>query len=775
MTSKKQPNILSFFKPQKVDNIQNNTDSVVSGSDTDIPTSSTSHINRHDIFNYVKRVLTQNEIHDILNAIWIPDVNYNFPVKIFIVGKDKTARHLKFQYKWFASFSWLVYSDIDNGAYCKFCVAFSTNYTGINNQTLGSLVTKKYDNWRHALEYFKNHSQLEYHKKCILDSENFLNIIKNPTLSVDKQIDIGRKKEIIQNRKNIIPVIEAIILCGRQNMALRGHRDSGNIFKACSDDKQNNDGNFRAILRYRAQGDSDMRSYLESSGTIKYTSSTSQNEIIDSCNKLLLNKIVSRVNEVKCFSVLADETADVSGIEQVSLCVRYVELSTLELHEDFLQFVPAVDMTGKGLAKLIIDNLQNFGIDTTYLRGQGYDGAASMSGKFNGVQAHIKDTHPLAIYVHCSAHVLNLVVSKSCSATQIRDCLATLGKVRDFFIFPKRKSILQFHIENSSATSTKKSLKRSCETRWIERFHAINDFMELYEYVIEALDTISEWDDNNTSNKARRLRSSILDIEFVISLFVLNKGFSIGLPLSKFLQKSNIDLKLAVQLANDTQKELQELRTHADDVFKEIFEEVKVVAEKFDIEIKIPRLTKKQTNRCNIPLNTPEQYYRASIFIPYLDKFITELEEKFNVHRSILSGFDSLFRKNGPIEDILILSNKYIEDLQNDGSQNQIIEAEYKLWQRKLMQTTEKPNNALEAMAMCNQSIYPNIFKLLQILVTLPVSSATNERTFSNLKRIKTYLRNSMSEVNYYKLKKYSCYLQITIKHFVYFFVYRED
>jgi hypothetical protein len=166
-------------------------------------------------------------------------------------------------------------------------VAFSTNYAGINNHALGLLVTKKYDNRRHALEYFKNHSQLEYHKKCILDSENFLNIIKNPTSSVDKQIDIGRKKEIIQNRKNIIPVIEAIILCGRQNMAIRRHRDSGNIFKSCSDDKQNNNGNFRAILRYRAQGDSDMRSYLESSDTIKYTSSTSQNEIIDSCNKLL--------------------------------------------------------------------------------------------------------------------------------------------------------------------------------------------------------------------------------------------------------------------------------------------------------------------------------------------------------------------------------------------------------------------------------------------------------------------------------------------------------
>lgn len=94
--------------------------------------------------------------------------------------------------------------------------------------------------------------------------------------------------------------------------------------------------------------------------------------------------------------------------------------------------------------------------------------------------------------------------------------------------------------------------------------------MEPYEYVNEALDTISEWDDNDTSNKARRLRSFILDIEFVISLFVLNK-----IELSKFLQKSNIDLKLAVQLANDTQQELHELRTHADDVFKEIFEQVK--------------------------------------------------------------------------------------------------------------------------------------------------------------------------------------------------------
>lgn len=73
-------------------------------------------------------------------------------------------------------------------------------------------------------------------------------------------------------------------------MALRGHRDSGTIFKACSDDKQNNDCNFREILRYRAQGDSDMISNLERSGTIS-TQVLLVKIKFDSCNKLLLNKI----------------------------------------------------------------------------------------------------------------------------------------------------------------------------------------------------------------------------------------------------------------------------------------------------------------------------------------------------------------------------------------------------------------------------------------------------------------------------------------------------
>lgn len=91
--------------------------------------------------------------------------------------------------------------------------------------------------------------------------------------------------------------------------------------------------------------------------------------------------------------------------------------------------------------------MKSFGIEIKYLRGQGYDGAAAMSGKLNGVRSHISQLHPMATYVHCAAHTFNLVVSKSCDIQAIRNCLGTIGKIRDFFVYPKRKNILIQTIE----------------------------------------------------------------------------------------------------------------------------------------------------------------------------------------------------------------------------------------------------------------------------------------------------------------------------------------
>ena len=52
------------------------------------------------------------------------------------------------------------------------------------------------------------------------------------------------------------------------------------------------------------------------------------------------------------------------------------------------------------------------------------------------------------------------------------------------------------------------------------------------------------------------------------------------------------------------------------------------------------------------------------------------------------------------------------------------------------------PSSAIEALCACHADIYPNVYILLTILGTLPVSTATSERSFSTMRRLKTCLRS---------------------------------
>jgi len=171
-----------------------------------------------------------------------------------------------------------------------------------------------------------------------------------------------------------------------------------------------NDGNFRSLLRFRANsGDVPLRTHLETcSKNASYTSPMIANEIILTCGDIILKKIVNKINKAKCFSILVDETSDISGIEQFSLCARY--FNNGQINEDFLLFVPVTDVTGKGLASTLLTSLDLIGIDYNYMIGQGYDGAVAMSGVFHGAYVYVQEKCPLAIY-GCASHSLNLAIS----------------------------------------------------------------------------------------------------------------------------------------------------------------------------------------------------------------------------------------------------------------------------------------------------------------------------------------------------------------------------
>ena len=71
--------------------------------------------------------------------------------------------------------------------------------------------------------------------------------------------------------------------------------------------------------------------------------------------------------------------------------------------------------------------------------------------------------------------------------------------------------------------------------------------------------------------------------------------------------------------------------------------------------------------------------------------------------------------------------------------------AEIKRWKaRWATLTTAKPSNLKDTLNVTNEELYPSISTVLLILYTMPASTATTERSFSVLRRLKTYLRTTM-------------------------------
>ncbi|XP_022168857.1 52 kDa repressor of the inhibitor of the protein kinase-like [Myzus persicae] len=92
-----------------------------------------------------------------------------------------------------------------------------------------------------------------------------------------------------------------------------------------------------------------------------------------------------------------------------------------------------------------------------------------------------------------------------------------------------------------------------------------------------------------------------------------------------------------------------------------------------------------------------------------------------------------------------------------------VFKAEFSIWKSKWLKEESRPNTAIEGLDNCNILLFPNIWKLLQVLATIPMSTATPERTFSSLKRLKTYLRNSTGETRLNGLALMSIHREINV------------
>ncbi|KAJ4441037.1 hypothetical protein ANN_10886 [Periplaneta americana] len=176
-------------------------------------------------------------------------------------------------------------------------------------------------------------------------------------------------------------------------LAFQGHDETENSV---------NRGNYVELLKYTAEYDPLLAEHLETSTMFKGISNRIQNDLIQAVGSTVLSAIKQEIIEVPFVAVMVDETSDVANKAQFSIVLLYVHEG--EIKERFLGFCDiSSDKHAQAIAELIRHFLSEFGCNEKLIA-QTYDGAATMAGNLNGVQALIKVTHPEALFFHCYAH-----------------------------------------------------------------------------------------------------------------------------------------------------------------------------------------------------------------------------------------------------------------------------------------------------------------------------------------------------------------------------------
>lgn len=660
---------------------------------------------------------------DLLKCDWTFPRSHVFP------ATDVRGVSRRFNGTWLEKFVWLRYSESADGVFCIWCMLFE----GSDNLFVKNAVR----DWGNLGKYVKRHENSAEHLECKVKSENFIEIAEGKKDDVVSMSSSAYAGKIERNRGILKSILKVIVLCGRQNIALRGHTEEKS--------------NFMALVNFRAETDLLLAKHLkESPPNARYLSPQIQNEFIELCGDQIRDNIVKECTEAKFFSLIADEVTDKSTTEQISMCVRFMgkdENGEYCLKESFVCFTETSSTTGEEITQKIIDKFNELGLIIDNLRGQGYDGAGNMAGKFSGVQARIKEIVPSAEYVHCYAHCLNLSVVKSCQLPLIRNMMDVVKEISYAFSYSaKRTGRFKTYLEGADDETTealegRKKIKTLCETRWSSRADALHMFKDAYQLIIDTLGDLATDGDKN----AVGLKRSMQDFGFLVCLTVCEHVLQISLKLSNFLQNPSLDLVAAATEADDVVKTLRHIRGD-DGAWQKLYADTKRLANTQNIEPTKPRTAGRQMHRDNLPGDTPELYWKRSVFYPLLDHLATEIESRIITPKDrFLAQYliPSKLHLLTPEKEATVFM-PFAGDLPDKNFQaykNELLK-----WKCKWENRSDKPSDLIQTLKHAHPDFYPNIHVAVKILLTMPVSSATAERSFSSLKRIKTYLRSTMVE-----------------------------
>lgn len=297
---------------------------------------------RSDIGEILNAVLTPEEIEANLKAINSEEkyhllTNHWKPQRDFVFPQTYMNRcNRSFKWSWLEKHSWLVYSRKLDGGFCLACTLFRKD----SHKTTAILVTKPFIRWTKSSNILTDHGLKSSHLEAVSAAENFKQASENPNQTLPFLVHKDLMEIIEENRSIMQHVVDAILYCGRQCIALRGNNECLH--------SEGNPGKFLALLKLLSKDNCILESHLMQPRmkNCTYMSPDIQNELIDIIGEHVIRAdITDEIHNAKFFAIMVDEVTNHNRV-QMSLCVRFVD-SDDNIREEFIDFISLLRQSGE--------------------------------------------------------------------------------------------------------------------------------------------------------------------------------------------------------------------------------------------------------------------------------------------------------------------------------------------------------------------------------------------------------------------------------------------
>lgn len=683
--------------------------------------------------------------NDIHNAHQPQVLDRSMMLQVHASNKEGTSKSYcrTIQPSWYDKYHWISVCTSSFKIFCCTCrSAISQDLVTFSKHQNSVFTDSGFGNWKKALQRFDQHEKSQMHREASVKTA-----AKASSTNIGAQLSKWYDEDTKNHRRMLLKLLASIKYLARQGLSFRGHHE----------DMVSAEGNLYQLLLLQAQHDPTMSQWLKKRD---YISPQVINELIVLMGKSVLRQLLADIRSSHVFSLIADEATDLSHNEQFCVAIRWVD-SDYNIYETALGLVQLPDTKALTLFGVIKDVLLRCSLELTECIGQAYDGASNMSGIHNGVQALVKKEADQCLYVHCFGHSLNLCVqdvTKKCEF--LRNTMEFIFQLVQLIKFsPKRLTLfdsIRQEVGLSDGTSSP-SLRTLCPTRWTVRHGSITSVLSNYQNLITTLDTVQQGHDEYAA-KAKGLLSQMESFDTFFGLKLAYLVYSAAEQLSVNLQAKDTTVNEGLKGSRLLVKFLDSRRT--EEKFESFYEGVLQASEGLTYEPVLPRYRKapRRLDSGAQPhcYSSPKDRYRHAYY-EALEVASGEVARRFDQPDiCVIQEIESLLLNAANGEDIPEIPQPVTEyfgkkvDVARLRIQLLMLPDTIKSACEGTSVKIKKVTNIRTIADTFNQSpIYKGMLsevdKVLRTYLTFPVTSATAERSFSALRRIKTFLRSTMT------------------------------